>query len=1698
MPNIVAKPSILKSEVFKAEVPEGISVAEALGDIDDKYTVILEGEVIPKDVWEKTYLGKGQELVVNEVPRGGDVKDVFKTVLYIAAIATVTYLSFGAAGLIAQTYGLSGLTTQVIGATLSTLGIMAVNALIPPPSLEPPGSPQSVRRRQSLTGVRNRFTPYAPIPKVYGTVRYFPPLAASYYTETAGNEQYIRILLCLGFAPLQIGGYVVDTFNKITEEDSLPPGTIKIGDTGIENFPEAQFEIGTINSITLFTQDIVEVNPNVNFPLRSTQLTNLWFEDGDSAINTTAIDAEEISVDITFPAGLWSQDSKGRPQDKNMVAFRIEYAPTGTNNWTTVLPDRPNQGPPNRYVSPIVVSNAVPTDDLWVLTANIRETYSFTIKWKVPKGQYDVRVTRVQSYVPGRSPAVFDAIWTALRTIRSSRPWNDSNTVLMALRLKAGDGSSSFIDRVSVEATSILNVFDGTNWSKQPTSNPAWAYYDALTGIQLDRPIAQSKIDVNALKDWADWCTANNIEYNFVHDGEETLLQRIKNIAATGHASWALKDGQFSVIRDLTTGTEVQVISPRNAVSFKAEKVFQDLPHALRIRYIDGNVWEEDSITVYRSGYNSSNATIFEEIATRGITSQQQAWFFGQYFFRQAILRPEVYTVVMDYENLVATRGDLVRLAYDTIKVGLQWARIIQVNSDTQIVVDEKIVVGSGTYAIRVRKNDGTTAVSNITNSAGTYTTLNLATAISGMNVGDLVLFGVAGSESLLTKITRIRYMEDFKAEVQLVDAALDIYNFGSPPAYNPQISNPLDLADIPPAMPTISYIESGTKALYLDGDGAVRPSIVLGFEVSSGNLTPIEIVQVAYREAGTWAWQYAETEKAETQAIRLTDGIVTGGTYEIRIRARSPFGMWSDWSSPITHTVIGKDAPPSDVTNFVAAQNGDVAVFTWDPIPDPDLSGYEIRYGPKGNTNWEDATPLTQVTKGTQITTAKLPTGSWTVFIKAVDSAVPPNYSVNAAQDDIDFVSTYDVITQQSEQPFWPGVRKNFVKHPSGVLVPDSQIPADVSYTSDTFTDSDGIWLGLHQGERALWYEQQAGQPVANQAQIYGNRMVGVTNELNIYDAGASILHPDYMVTATIYVASIQGNIGIAVRHDPNNEQYYAFVVDGTNIYIVKNGAYNQSEVLASKSYNLTVGNSYTFTFRVKGNALDVWLGRPEDEPASQAGMLLSATDSDLISANFPGIIKVAYPGSGVSIPAGTADTQTTGFHIDEFYATYGDGWLVFDQFVLEPFPICEYYTPYNMMTNGDGNTGDNTNFSQFVYDPNTGSERPGSFSYTSLGGTVTSDEYIEVDTNRTYRISAAFKTGVSGNRIYAGLACYDKNKNVITFQGSWRDPNKNTTLYADAPSGATVVDIVPAAEPWFDVNTPFSYIQFNIKDDGSDLPHDGSTMIKITNIDTSNPSYWRLTLQNPLPHSYRAGTPVGNSTSGANYNYILASNIAPGTTFTQRTGTITGENGITERPPTSKFRRGTKYIRFLLLPNRDQNDTTWVDDVSFILENQNEIDIGFNDAVRATLSVDSALGPGESGIANPKTYIDHRKEEDAYDGYKEWSIGNLVGRYFKAKTVLDTSLGIAYLKGLDMLLDNKERVESTDNILVQNGVKNVTFARPFHKTPFVKVTVLSNVPYFAVADNVTAQGFTIRLFDTNGNAGTVDTIVGYEATGV
>jgi len=555
---------------------------------------------------------------------------------------------------------------------------------------------------------------------------------------------------------------------------------------------------------------------------------------------------------------------------------------------------------------------------------------------------------------------------TSIRSVKKEAPVfdTDHNFQFLAMKIKATNQLMGAVNNVTIMGKSCLPIYDGTDWIDpvledgvwtQETDNPAWIYTDILHGPQVTNKVPYSQINVEKIKEWADINTADSIAYNNVHDGGLTMLDYLQMVSTTGRGQWSVSDSFFSIILDTEQTVPHQLISPRNSWGFSASKTFIKAPHALKVKYINPDNWQQDIVVVYNDGYDITNTTEFEELVTVGVTSADQAYKDGRYFFAAAKLRPEIYSVSMDFENLVARRGDLVTLVHDVLLVGSGAGRIREITDLRTIVVDEDFLFEDGkTYAVRVRKDDNTQIVIPIDMTAGTYNEIILSADATGAKVGDLVTYGETGKESIDVKIKEIEYNPDLSATLTLIDAAPDIHlaDQGEIPAYEPNVTTPIDGTTLLPAPPEFREIEGGS---FFD-DGSIKKQLYINYLLPYDNKVSIKEVILFYRihlggEYAPTAWR---SDRKPLQdggfVIEVTDICPNDQNWALEFTMASISAWGRVGYQSISKYVSQDDVEFVDifsevyVSNFVISQTADGFGFTWDSVADVGAVGYLLK----------------------------------------------------------------------------------------------------------------------------------------------------------------------------------------------------------------------------------------------------------------------------------------------------------------------------------------------------------------------------------------------------------------------------------------------------------------------------------------------------------------------------------------------------------------------------------------------------------------------------------------------------------------------------------------------------------------------------------------------------------------------------------
>lgn len=219
-------------------------------------------------------------------------------------------------------------------------------------------------------------------------------------------------------------------------------------------------------------------------------------------------------------------------------------------------------------------------------------------------------------------------------------------------------------------------------------------------------------------------------------------------------------------------------------------------------------------------------------------------------------------------------------------------------------------------------------------------------------------------------------------------------------------------------------------------------------------------------------------TQRYEVEAIKagnteyVTMGQASGGrfellnvedgaTYTVRARSINSIGVRSEWAS-VAHQVVGKTAPPSDVTGLSGNLIGNQYLLTWDAVPDLDLSYYRVRFAAEdGSPTYRNSVSL--VPKVSRpATSVMVPARNGTYFVKAVDKLglASRNPTTIVLSSNIDQLENLNVITTVTEHPDFNGTFDDVVE-----IDEDDRLVLDTSLLFDAvtgdFDDADGQFDG-------------------------------------------------------------------------------------------------------------------------------------------------------------------------------------------------------------------------------------------------------------------------------------------------------------------------------------------------------------------------------------------------------------------------------------------------------------------------------------------------------------------------------------------------------------------------------------------------------------------------------------------------------------
>jgi len=537
------------------------------------------------------------------------------------------------------------------------------------------------------------------------------------------------------------------------------------------------------------------------------------------------------------------------------------------------------------------------------------------------------------------------------------------------------------------------------------TDNPAWCLYDLLvdTNYGFKKHYPDLQVDKWSFYEAAQWCDVlvprsgatgyqPRYTYHDLIDQPRAGLETAQYIASIfGGIITTDLNGTVRLKLD-KPGTPVQIFGPESITVEGFQYQFADMTsraNDMLVTFMNPELnWNQDVRQVSIQSYIDANGRIPMDFVAVGCIDPFEAQRRAQ--IRLLAANTEITTV-----TFTAARAGILMEPYDIIGIvdpQMNWGlsgRIKSILNGVITLRDPLFLTAGANYTMTVQSNTGPVDVV-VQNTGGAVSTQ--LTRVSGSLLQDIPEFAqfalTSGTIGLVKPFRVISIQEADGSTDMFTISAIEIntnkYGDADNMTTSPQRAYAFEQSFIP-ATPRNVECESGTSQLYITTAGLVQTRIKVTWDQDP--LSFVEEYEVYYRRIDRDTYSKLVVSGTDAYIPNVQEGIV----YQIYVRAVNTLGRRSPPTGVISHTVVGKNAPPTVPANLVVSQMGADVRLDWDDVGDLDLSYYEIRLG---GTSWETATRLGTSTSSVY-THANAASGTLTYRIKSVDTS--GNYSTTA-----------------------------------------------------------------------------------------------------------------------------------------------------------------------------------------------------------------------------------------------------------------------------------------------------------------------------------------------------------------------------------------------------------------------------------------------------------------------------------------------------------------------------------------------------------------------------------------------------------------------------------------------------------------------------------------------------------------------------
>ena len=783
------------------------------------------------------------------------------------------------------------------------------------------------------------------------------PQLLEQHVETVNDEQYLNLLYCGGYGP-------VDSIDNI-----------RIDYTDIGNFSGVQLET------RLGTNDQKPISFFKNTPLD--QSVGVELMQGQGVARTSdSTKASALDVTLEFPAGLYHVNDKGNYENAT-VTFLLEYRKGQGDSWHNF-----NKSDTGYHYSVTAATNSA-----------LRRTFSVT---GLEAGQYDVRVTAVNKPSSSRYQSMVNwSIMTSYIDGIYSRP----NKILVALRIKANNQLSGGVPSLNWRQTRktvwVHNPETGY-YEQRAADNPIWACYDILHGCRSLKNINTGENEyivagypascLDAY--WQQWKSAAAYADEEItnQDGEKEPRYRFdayfdtaqkrwnaaQKAANVGHAVIIPHGRNIGIVVD-RPGHITQIFGEGRTTVSSVKGSFsstEDRARAIEVTYNDGqNDFKNTVMTVRSPNYNTDRSSDnTAQLTLFGVKRRSQA-------YREAITalatnerQLQFIELSTDIDAIVAEYGDIVGFNHAVSRLGIASGRIVSATTTT-VKLDKTVQLDAAKkYEIYISLSNDSLIRRDVVAETAETDTLKLTTPFESAALPqrfDNYAFGEVDKAVKPFRIVNAERDGDLKVSLKLAEYDEAMY------------SDELDYSKYP----VIDY--SNTPSV------AQITALTASEESYTADKTSVSNVRVTWQLArqGIAPDSYIVRIKSRTSdydeqaSTRLTTHVFhsvrQGEDYDITVY--SIFDALAADSKTISLHVQGATYAANNASGLVIMLAGKGFQLSWHGATGSTVAGYNVYRGQYGMT----AQQCEKVSAAQTATSCYIPTqnaGQYQFYIESID----------------------------------------------------------------------------------------------------------------------------------------------------------------------------------------------------------------------------------------------------------------------------------------------------------------------------------------------------------------------------------------------------------------------------------------------------------------------------------------------------------------------------------------------------------------------------------------------------------------------------------------------------------------------------------------------------------------------------------------